>query len=502
LLELRGITKAFDGVVVVDDVGLTLERGEIHGLVGENGAGKTTLIKVLAGEHHAEAGEILIEGEPLTLRHPSEAIRHGIAIIHQDPALVPNVSVAENLALGLGFTRDRLGAINWRAQRRLSASALARVGLDVNPRERLLNLSIADRQLVAIARLLVHENRRIAVFDEASAPLTEAEVKRLFAIIGELRSAGVGIIYVTHRLDEIFRLSDRVTVMRDGVRVATRPTSKLSQPELVELIIGHQPPERLVETRRQEQREVIMSLRNVSDELLHGVSLDLHAGEVVGLAGLVGSGRTNVLAILFGITRPSSGAVLMDGKPVAFRHPSDAIRRGIAMVTEDRKRSGYVADFPIWKNITLPSVRRFSRAGVLSLRAERAFAAAAAKRFDVRAHSIGTPIRSLSGGNQQKTILARWLSQRVRVLLLDEPTNGVDVGAKEEIYRVIHDVAAEGVATLIVSSELEELELLCSRVLLLREGELLGELTGRDVTKARMLTELYQHDNRLDHANA
>jgi ABC-type sugar transport system ATPase subunit len=282
--------------------------------------------------------------------------------------------------------------------------------------------------------------------------------------------------------------------MRDGLRVATRPISQLTQTELVELIIGHQPPERLVEPKDQEQREIVIGLRKVTDDLLRDVSFDLHVGEVVGLAGLVGSGRTNVLSALFGIIRPPSGSVVMDGSPVVFRHPSDAIQRGIAMVTEDRKRTGYVANFPIWKNITLPSVQNFSRLGLLSLRAERAFAAAAAKRFDVRARSIGAPMRTLSGGNQQKTILARWLSQRVRVLLLDEPTNGVDVGAKEEIYRFIHDVAGEGVAVLIVSSELEELELLCSRVLLLREGHVIGELSGGDVSKARMLSDLYDSE--------
>jgi len=493
LLDFRRITKAFAGQVAVDDVSFSVDRGEIHALVGENGAGKTTLIKVLAGEYQPEGGQILVDGRPLEVRHPSEALQHGIAFIHQEPALIPTLSVAENLSLGIGFERGPLGLINWRAQRRAARAALDRVGLRLDPRTRVEDLSVADRQLVAIARVYAIQNARLAVFDEATAPLSETEVDRLFEIIGELRRGGVGVIYISHRLEEIFSLCNRVTVMRNGAWVATRDVSSLQQRELVRLIIGHEPPERVARPASDAARgEPVLSLRDVSDELLDQVSFDLSPGEILGLAGLVGAGRTNVLETIFGARRIAEGRMLFDGEEVELKHPADAILRGIAMVTEERKRDGFVANMPVAQNITLPYVRRFTRASMLRLGQERAYARDAIARFDVRTRSVRTPMRELSGGNQQKAILARWLSRSVRVLLLDEPTHGVDVGAKEEIYALIRNVAAEGVAVLLVSSELEELELLCSRVLLLREGRLIGELAGDEISKGRMLADLYE----------
>jgi ABC-type sugar transport system ATPase subunit len=494
LLEFRHLTKAFAGQVAVDDVSFTIERGEIHALVGENGAGKTTLIKMLVGEHHADGGEILLDGEHLNVRHPHEAILEGIGVIHQEPALVPNLSLAENVALGLGFERGRAGLIDWKSQIRVAAEALESVGLAHDPRTSLEKLSVADRQLVAVARILMLSNRRVAIFDEATAPLTETEVERLFAIIRSLRSDGVGVIYVSHRLEEIFLLSDRVTVMRNGSHVATRETRSLDQQELVRLIIGHDPPARLSrEAESHDQVDPVVSLRNAGDELLDDVSLDLHAGEILGLAGLVGAGRTNVLEAIFGAKRLSSGSVLLDGEQVDFRHPADAIARGIAMVTEDRKRNGFIADFPVWQNVTLPWVSRFTKGGLVRRGTEREFATAAVEGVHVPTPPVSRPSREPSGGNQQKTILARWLSQSVRVILLDEPTHGVDIGAKEEIYRMIRDVAATGIAVLLVSSELEELELLCTRVLLLREGRVIGEVAGEKITKSGLLADLYQH---------
>jgi ABC-type sugar transport system ATPase subunit len=402
--------------------------------------------------------------------------------------------VAENVTLGMGFARRRSGLINWPGQWRAARAALVRVGLDVDPRTRIEDLSIADRQLVAIARILALDNGRLAVFDEATAPLTVTEVDRLFAIIKELRSDGVGVIYVSHRLEELFRLCDRVTVMRNGAWIATRQVEAVDQKQLVQLIIGHDPPDRVtgLPALRTEMTPVV-ALDEVSDELLDRVSLQVHPGEILGLAGLVGAGRTNVLETIFGARRIREGRMLFDGYEVVFAHPADAIRRGIAMVTEDRKQSGFVPMLSTGENITLPSLRRFTRHGILRLAAERAYARDAVKRFDVRTRSIRAPITELSGGNQQKAILARWLSQNLRVLLLDEPTHGVDVGAKEEIYRLIKESAARGVAVVVVSSELEELELLCTRVLLLREGAVIGEAAGGEISKSRMLADLYEH---------
>ena len=495
LLEFRQITKTFPGQVAVDDVSFSVIGGEIHALVGENGAGKTTLIKVLAGEHHADAGEILLHGEILRIRHPGEATSYGIGFIHQEPALVPTLSVAENVALGLGF-EQRFGLIRWRAQRRRAHSALERVGLDVDPREPLSNLGVAERQLVAVARMMLLRNRRILVFDEVTAPLTEVEVERLFRIIREMRAAGVAVIYVSHRLEEIFALAERVTVMRNGSWVATEAVVNLDRRALVKLIIGHEPSERSAEVVRIAERRPVVSMRRVWDDVLRDVSFEAYQGEILGLAGLTGSGRTNVLEVLFGARVPTAGTVEFGGQAVRLKHPADAIKRGVAMVTEERKRDGLVPSFPVWQTITLPWLRKFTAGGFLRLRRERRAAATAARRFDVRARSVRTPMRELSGGNQQKVLLARWLSQPVRVLLLDEPTHGVDVGAREEIYRMIDHIAAEGVAVIVVSSELEELERLCSRVLLLVEGRVIGELTEGDIEKPKMLDALYSHSTR------
>jgi ABC-type sugar transport system ATPase subunit len=492
LLEFRHVTKTFPGQIAVDDVSFSVWPGEIHALVGENGAGKTTLIKVLAGEHHADAGEIVLAGEPLRVRYPGEATAHGIGFIHQEPALVPSLSVAENVTLGLGFVNTG-GLINWRAHRRMARSALQRVGLELDPGEPLSGLGVAERQLVAVARVMLMRNRRLVVFDEVTAPLTEVEVERLFRIIRGMRDEGVGVVYVSHRLEEIFELGDRVTVLRNGAWIATTDVASLDQRALVRLIIGHEPAERSADTAPTSGRRPAVSLRGICDATLKDVSFDAYPGEIVGLAGLTGSGRTNVLEVLFGARAPTAGTIELDGEPVKLRHPADAIKRGVAMVTEERKRDGLVPSFPIWQTITLPWLRRFSVAGFLHLQRERRAAHEAARRFDVRARSVRTPVRELSGGNQQKVLLARWLSQSVRVLLLDEPTHGVDVGARDEIMGMIRRIAAGGVCVIVVSSELAELEQLCSRVLLLVEGRLIGELTGTNVKKPRMLDALYSY---------
>jgi ABC-type sugar transport system ATPase subunit len=354
-------------------------------------------------------------------------------------------------------------------------------------------LGLPQRQLVSVARVLL-QKPRVVVFDEVTAPLTRAEVNRLFAIVRDMRASGVSVIYISHRLEEIFELTDRVTVLKNGAWVATRATSELDRRSLARLIIGKEPTERFTEAVPEAGRKAVLSVRGLSDELLDDVSFDLHAGEVLGLAGLAGAGRSNILETIFGERKPASGSVSLEGRAVALNHPADAIAHGIALVTEDRKRNGYVAEFPIWKSITLPWLNKFRRGGFLSLGRERAAARSAASRLDVRARSLHTRMRELSGGNQQKAILARWLSQPLRALLLDEPTHGVDIGAKEEIYGIVRDIAAEGIPVLIVSSELEELEGLCARVLLIVEGRIIGELTGSDIEKTKMLSALFARE--------
>jgi ABC-type sugar transport system ATPase subunit len=489
VLEVRRVRKAFPGQVALDDVSFSIRPGEVHALVGENGAGKTTLVKILAGTHTPDSGEILLDGQPVAIAHPWEAAGHGLAFIHQEPGLFPTLSVAENLALGLGFRRGPARLVSWRDQRRTAREALDEVGLDVDPRAQLDTLTQAERQLVALARV-VHRPHRVVVLDEVTAPLSYAEVQRLFGIVRGLRDAGTAVIYISHRLEEIFDLADRVTVLRNGAVVATSRVDGLEPATLSRLIIGKDPAGRFAGTAPPERERVVLAAHGVSDELLQDVSLELHAGEILGLAGLAGAGRTNLLEILFGARRATAGRVTLDGDPLEPQHPADAIARGVALVTEDRQRDGFAAGFPLWQTVTLPSLGRYRRRGLLNPAREREAARDVVARFDVRAASVESRMEELSGGNQQKVILGRWLTQPLRVLLLDEPTHGVDVGAKEEIYRIVRDLAAGGVAVILASSELEELEGLCARVLLLADGRVIGELQGDDIDKPTILAAL------------
>ena len=491
VLEFRHIFKSFPGQMAVNDVSFDVYPGEIHGLVGENGAGKSTLIKILAGEHACDSGEIRLEGKVFDSNHPSEATGKGIGFIHQIPALVPTLSVAENVSLGLRYARNIAGLISWSAQHRRSRSVLDKVGLGhIDSRRPLGDLSLHERQLVAVARVLMIELRAV-VFDEVTAPLTELEVARLFKIIREIRDQGVGIIYISHRLGEIFELADRVTVMKNGAHVSTEDVAALDATSLTRLIIGKEPAERFESESTRTGSNVVLSLDRVTDTLLNEVSFDLYEGEILGLAGLGGSGRTNIVEIIFGARQPDRGRILLDGDEVRFRHPADAIGKGLGLVTEDRQHDGFLANAPIWKNITLPWLGRFRRVGLLSLEREREAARVAVERFDVRARSVHMQMSDLSGGNQQKTILAKWLSQPLRVLLLDEPTHGVDVGAKEQIYGIISDITTRGIPVILISSDLDELEGLCSRVLVLVEGQIVDEMLGEDITEVNMLSTLY-----------
>ncbi len=492
ILEFRKIVKSFAGQVAVDRASFAVSPGEVHGLVGETGAGKSTLIKVLAGELQADSGEILLDGQPFASAHPSEATRAGIGFIHQVPALIPSLSVAENVTLGLNFERGRTRLISWKAHHHAVRQVLDEVGLNhVHPSSLLADLSVHEAQLVALARVLTID-LRIVVFDEVTAPLTEEEVERLFGLIERLSDSGVAVIYVSHRLAEIFELTARVTVMKDAEVVCTEPTSALTAASLTRLIVGKDPSKRFEQEEVAVEQEAVLSFRNVSDEVLADVSFDLHRGEILGLAGLGGSGRTNVAELAFGARRPAHGQILLDGDPVRFRHPADAVSRGIGLVTEDRQADGFLPEAPVWQNITLPWRHAFSRFGFMRQRVEVAAARDAVETFDIRTRTIKTALRELSGGNQQKTILAKWLARPLKVLLLDEPTHGVDVGAKEDIYRLIHDIARQGVSVLLISSELSELEGLCQRVLVIVEGRVVDELSNRDITEPNMLESLYR----------
>jgi ABC-type sugar transport system ATPase subunit len=489
VLSFQKVTKSFGPVVVVDHVSIDLEAQEIHALVGENGAGKSTLIRVLAGDLAPESGEILLNGHRVRLNDPSEAIANGIGCVHQIPMFVPNLCVTENLLLGVPYERRRAGLIDWRAEHRAARHDLAQVGLSIDPRQTLETLRPHERQLVAVARAL-KRGLRILVLDEVTASLSEPEVQILHNVIRRLRDRGATILYVSHRLEEIFRLADRVTVLRDGKRVTTLPIEGLTRKDLVQHIVGKELDQLF--DRRPDSVAIRgatprLSVRALCDEKLRNVSFDAYPGEILGIAGLGGSGRTRLLHMLFGARVPSSGEILIDGKPQSFRDPSDALATGIALVTEDRQEDGFVRSLPIWQNVTLPWVLRFRRWGLLNRREERVAARTATSRLGVRMRSISASMIELSGGNQQKVILGRWISASLGVLLLDEPTHGVDVRSKVDIHDTIRGLAAEGTAIVVVSSEFEEIEALCDRVLLIRDGEIVGEVRERQIDKDAIL---------------
>jgi ABC-type sugar transport system ATPase subunit len=496
-LQISEVVKAFDAVLALDRVSFEMEAGEVHALLGENGAGKSTLIRLLAGVFPPDSGEIGLDGNEFRPSHPREAIDHGIACVHQTPLFVPNFSVTENLLLGLPYDERRAGLIDWASEHRQARAALAEVGLYLDPRTRLADLELHERQFVALARSL-QQRPRVLLLDEITASLAEPEVKRLYEVVRGLRDEGVAVVYVSHRLEEVFEIADRATVLRDGRHIATRPVRDLTHRKLTELIVGRDLEE--VIPQRQARGEhahgkPVLVARGIGDgEQTSGISFDLHAGEIVGLAGLAGSGQSSLLRLLFGAERLREGEMLIEGTPYSPRHPSDAIGAGLAMVTEDRHYDGLVLNMPVWKNTTLPWVTRFRRRLLLRLNGERAEAAEQTRRLGVRMPSIDATMALLSGGNQQKVVLAKWISGSPRILVLDEPTHGVDIGSRYEIYDIVRELAARGVAIIVASTDLEELETLCDRVLLLRGGRLVGGLSGSDVTEESILGRLLAAD--------
>jgi len=479
LLSMRGIVKSFPGVRALRGVALDLDGGEVLALVGENGAGKSTLIKVLAGAQPPDAGSIHLHGQAVRFTRPLESRQAGIAVIYQEFNLVPSLTAIENIFLGqepahAGFVR--------RSKEQQRANELfTRLGVAVDPEAPCRELTVAQQQLVEIARALAFD-ARIVVMDEPSATLTPQEVERLFSIIRDLRTRGIGIIYVSHRLEEIFAIADRVLVLRDGEAVAWRPIGEVTREELIRLMVGR----RLEEEFPKRQVPIgppLLVVRGLRcGPKVRDVSFVIRRGEVVGLTGLVGAGRTETARLIFGADCKEAGIVELDGRTVDIRSPRDAIRAGIALLTEDRKAQGLVLAQSVRDNFALPNLERFSFLGFVRRRAERQALARHIEGLRIRLASPEQPVGHLSGGNQQKVVLAKWLERHCEVLLFDEPTRGIDVGAKVEIYRLINDLAAAGKAILLISSELPEVLGMSDRILVMHEGRLTGELT--DVSRA------------------
>ena len=487
-LEMRNITKTFPGVRALDGVSLDLQRGEIHALVGENGAGKSTLMKVLGGvyPHPHYGGEILIEGNAQQFSGVRDAEKAGIAVIYQELSLVREMSVGENIFLGR--EPRKLGVIRWEELYRRARELLDDLHLPIDVHTPIRSLGIGQQQLVEIAKALSH-NARILVLDEPTAALTDGEVETLFGILNKLRARGVGMIYISHKLNEVFRISDRVTVLRDGKTVGTNATSEWTEPQIIARMVGREVGE-IFPVMDHVRGDVVFSVENVSvgdpvvgKKLVDKVSFSVRRGEVLGIAGLMGAGRSDLLMAIFGAHAGRvSGEIKLEGQRIHISNPAEAIKQGIGFVTEDRKRFGLVLDQTILNNMTLAGLRQISGRFVTSIDAESAAGERAMKDLRVKANSVFTIAGTLSGGNQQKVVLAKWLLTNPRVLFLDEPTRGIDVGAKQEIYAQINRLAKSGLAIVLVSSELPEVLGMSDRVLVLHEGRVTGEFTRAAAT--------------------
>ncbi len=492
LLRVEGVTKRFLGTLALSDVDFEVAPGEIHGLLGENGAGKSTLIKILAGVYSADAGHFYVrdrEVDPAIVRLP-------IAFIHQDLGLVGSMTVAENIALTAGYPRARRLVIDWRAVRRNAAKVLEAAGLNIDPDVRVETLSAAEKSLVAIGRSLALGTELLAL-DEPTAALPEADVAHLFAALDHLRSLGVGIIYVTHRLDEVFRLADRVTVLRDGRNVITAPVSEITPNELVMKIVGHQVAE-TSPVRPVGATHTVLELEGVRTEAVGPVSFALNAGEIVGLVGLTGAGHHTTGRVVFGDVQPTAGTIRIDGTPVSFGSPSAAMRSKIGFVSSQRADESVFSSMTVRENIfPNPAPYSTSRVPFMHHAAERSRTDVVLERFDVRPRDPERPMASLSGGNQQKVVLARWLAAGSRCLVLEEPTAGVDVGARADIYRILDESLSTGKGVLLVSSDFEEVARVCHRAIVFNRGRIVARL-GREELTVHRLTELASADIKGD----
>jgi ribose transport system ATP-binding protein len=478
VLEMRHISKTFVGLRVLKNVSFNVRSGEVHALMGENGAGKSTLMKVLSGAYNADpGGEIRIAGEPVTIDGPLTARRLGVSIIYQELSLAPNLTVAENIFLGSELSKN--GGVDRRAMAVACVPILARLGVSFTPRTLVSSLSMAERQLVEIARAL-HARSRILVMDEPTTSLSSRETDKLFDLIRSLRAEGLAIIYISHRMGEIYDLSDRVTVLRDGGYVGTLERKDLSAERLVQMMVGRDLSSfyKKEDDAHQKRGRIILSVRNMGDRRrVRNCSFDLHEGEVLGIAGLVGAGRTEFARLIYGADQRLSGTVELDGKPVSIFTPQQAVDAGIVYLTEDRKQYGLFLDMSVRENINVGVIGRDSQfGGILNLKAAVKRSTDAIKTLGIRVVADTINVGALSGGNQQKVLLSRLIETKPRVLILDEPTRGVDIGAKSEIYKLINSLVKSRMGVIVISSDLPEVVGICDRVLVMREGIIAGEV--------------------------
>lgn len=485
-IQMKGIHKAFGSNQVLSGVDFDLREGEVHALMGENGAGKSTLMNILTGLHARDKGTILIDGKETYFANPKEAERQGIAFIHQELNIWPDMTVVDNLFIGKEMS-STWGLLKSKEMKALAIEQFKRLSVDIPLNIEAGQCSVGQQQMIEIAKALLTDTK-VIIMDEPTSALTEREIQTLFEVIQSLKKEGVSIVYISHRMEEIFEICDRITVMRDGRTVDTKPIPETNFDEVVKKMVGRELTERYP-ARNPTPGEVVLEVEHATRKgSFEDVSFSVHQGEIVGFSGLMGSGRTEIMRALFGLDRLDQGEVRMFGKKVEIRKPVDAVNHGIGFITEDRKDEGLVLDFSVRDNMVLPSISGFTKKGIISTQSEKVFVDALIKRLQIKTHSAETAAGNLSGGNQQKVVIAKWIGIGPKLLILDEPTRGVDVGAKREIYQLMNELTGHGVAIIMVSSELPEVLGMSDRIVVVHEGRITGELTKAEATQEKIMT--------------
>lgn len=485
VIKIQHVSKAFGGVQALKEVDFEIFPGEVHAILGENGAGKSTLIKIITGVQQPDTGQIFLEGNPIRFASTREAQALGVAAIYQEPSLFPDLDIAENIFVGRQ-PLNRWG-VAWKQMYQDATSLLQRLGLSLEPRTKARELSVAQQQVVEIARAL-SINAKVLIMDEPTSSLTQGEVEDLFTIVRQLRAAGTAIVFISHRLEELFALADRVTTLRDGSFVGTRAMSDVTTEDLIRMMVGRT-LDQLFPKQEVLAGEVVLEVEGLTVEgSFSNVSFELHKGEILGMSGLIGAGRTNVAQALFGIEPATAGTIKLDGKVVTIKSPETAMALGLGYVPEDRKEHGLVLEMSIAHNITLPVIQNFAKASWLNTSRELQAAKLSSQQLEVKMTSVEQKVGQLSGGNQQKVVLAKWLGTKPRVLILDEPTRGIDVGTKAAVHHLMSSLAAQGMAILMISSELPEVLGMSDRILVMRAGRLTGQFSRAEATQEKLMS--------------
>ncbi|WP_035097832.1 sugar ABC transporter ATP-binding protein [Anoxybacteroides tepidamans] len=483
---MSGIKKSFHHHIVLDGVDLEVCAGEVHALMGENGAGKSTLMKILTGMYERDAGTISINGQEAHYRHPKEAERDGIVFIHQELSMIPTLTVAENIFLGREQTIGRTGIIRRKRMEEEAAIYLRKLGIEISPSEMAGKLSVGKQQIIEIARAL-SKDAKCLIMDEPTAALTDREIQTLFEVIETLKRQGVAIIYISHRMEEIFKICDRISVLRDGRFIGTKQVAETTFDEIVHMMVGRQIGERFPKRQAHIGEEVLRVEQMTQKGVFENVSFSVRSGEVLGVAGLMGAGRTEIMEALFGVRKMDEGTIYIENRPVKITSPRQAIKHGMAFITEDRKMKGLVLHMNVRENLTLPKSKELASAGVIRQNKESELVQALINRLNIKTASPALPVKALSGGNQQKVVFGKWLAMNPRILILDEPTRGVDVGAKKEIYEIMNELTAQGVAIIMVSSELPEILGMSDRIMVVHEGKVTAILDNNGVDQETIM---------------